>query len=70
MTDEPTTQAEKDAAEAAIRRGRWLAGTWRGRWMSFILAILMFLESFVWTVMDFIRNARVKYAAKMHSYGK
>lgn len=70
MTTEPITQADKDAAEGAIRRGRWLAGTWRGRWMSAVLAVLMFLESAVWTLMDFIRKARTNYAAKMHSYGK
>ena len=70
MSEESITTEEKAAAEAAIGRGRWLAGTWRGRWMSFVLAVLMFLESAVWTLMDIIRAARMKWAAKMHRYGK
>jgi len=70
MNEESITNEEKVAAEAAVRRGRWLSGTWRGRWMGAVLAVLMFLESAVWTLMDIIRNARMKWAAKMHGYGK
>lgn len=70
MTEETPTKEEQDAAEAAIRRGRYLSGTWRGRWMSFVLTVLMFLESAVWTLMDIIRKARMNWAAKMHGHGK
>lgn len=70
MNEETITPEDKAAAEAAIERGRWLAGTWRGRWMGAVLWVLMLLESIVWTLMDIIRAARMKWAAKMHRYGK
>jgi len=70
MNKETLTDEEIEAGEATVRRGAWLSGTWRGRWMGAVLAVLMFFESLVWTQMDIIRSARMKWASKMHGYGK
>lgn len=79
MSEKKEKQTHKDTVDALIgdaeikehiSMGRWIGGTWRGRFMYGTLHVLLFLEGIVWTLMDMLRTRRMKHTKRMHKYYK